>query len=196
MAEETRTIANPSPGAKVESFGAIVIMGVSGCGKSTIGRMLAKELSCPFIEGDELHDAASIAKMRTGEALSDSDRWPWLDRVANALRLALTDSGTAVAACSALKVSYRDRLRHALPSPTNFVLLDASRTELLVRLQKRADHFMPPNLLDSQLETLERPTESEDALILSATASPSDSSQSIRIWLARAGDRQNNASAR
>lgn len=158
-------------------------MGVSGCGKSTVGRLLAAEFGCPFIEGDELHDSNSIEKMRAGQPLSDEDRWPWLDRVGQAIQCSINQYGVAVAACSALKVIYRDRLASAVQAPISYVLLNASRDSLLVRIQSRSNHFMPAGLLDSQLLILEPPTKSEQALILNANASPTELCKTIRAWL-------------
>jgi len=163
---------------------AIVLMGVSGCGKSTIGRLLAEKLDCPFVEGDELHDTGNIEKMRSGIALDDTDRWPWLDRVAVATRNALGKNETAVAACSALKAAYRQRLAEAIGAPTLFVLLDVGSAELERRLQLRTGHFMPAGLLSSQLEILEKPEVSASAIQVDARATPEDVCQSIHSLLA------------
>jgi gluconokinase len=147
-------------------------MGVSGCGKSTLGALLASALDCPFLEGDDFHDARSVAKMRAGRPLVDDDRWPWLDRLGAAIGEALATHGGAVAACSALKRGYRERLRAAIAAPTRFILLDAQPQELLRRLSQRAGHYMPASLLQSQLATLERPGADEAILVLDATAPP------------------------
>jgi gluconokinase len=162
---------------------AIVVMGVSGCGKSTVGRLLAANLNCPFIEGDELHDASSIAKMRSGQSLSDEDRWPWLDRVGHAMRASIAERGAAVAACSALRNIYRDKLAGVVKTPIAFIMLEASRDELLARMHNRPDHFMPTSLLDSQLSLLEPPRQPERALILNANTSPEALCETIRAWL-------------
>ena len=133
----------------------IVVMGVSGCGKSTVGRVLAERLGWAFQEGDDLHPAANVAKMRAGVSLTDEDRWPWLDRVAAWIegRLAAGESG--VVACSALKRTYRERLaRHG---GVVFVYLEVDRQTLERRLAGRRGHYMPAALLASQLETLEEP---------------------------------------
>lgn len=148
---------------------AFIIMGVSGSGKSTLGAELARALSCSFLDGDSFHTAQAIAKMRSGEALTDEDRWPWLDSLAHAVDAEIVARGATVAACSALRRSYRDRLRQTIKAPVCFVLLDGERQELLRRISNRPGHYMPPSLLTSQLETLERPTPDEAVLILDAS---------------------------
>jgi gluconokinase len=103
-------------------------MGVSGSGKSTLGAVLAQALDCPFLDGDDFHDTAAIAKMSAGEPLTDDDRWPWLDRLGRAIGEPWRRTARAVAACSALRRSYRDRLRARHHRRPRFVLLDASPT--------------------------------------------------------------------
>lgn len=159
-------------------------MGVSGCGKSTLGALLASRLDCAFLEGDAFHDEAAVAKMRAGQALTDEDRWPWLDRLGLAVQEALASEGRVVAACSALRLSYRERLRAAIDAPVRFVLLDADREELLRRLTQRPDHYMPASLLDSQLATLERPDAEEGVFALDALFSPDQLCDSVQAWLA------------
>lgn len=134
---------------------AYVVMGVSGCGKSTVGRALAGRLGLAFRDGDELHPAANIAKMARGEPLTDADRAPWLRAVAAAL------SPGTVMACSALRRSYRDLLRAEAPCPVVFLHLHGRREVLLERMTRREGHFMPAALLDSQLATLE-PLEADE----------------------------------
>jgi carbohydrate kinase (thermoresistant glucokinase family) len=136
---------------------AIVVMGVTGSGKSTLGLALAQALGWAFVEGDTLHPPANIAKMAAGLALDDSDRIPFLDNVAH--RIA-TRTGSLVISCSALKRAYRDRLRRAEPRLL-FVLPVLSRDALQLRLQQRRHHFMPAALLDSQLADLEPPQADE-----------------------------------
>jgi carbohydrate kinase (thermoresistant glucokinase family) len=137
----------------------IVVMGVSGCGKSSVGIALAEALGARFIDGDDLHPEANKAKMSAGIPLDDSDRWPWLDLVSKALAEEVVEtsggsfSGTVVA-CSALKRAYRERILAGAPN-TFFVHLDGSREILEQRLGARSGHFMPASLLDSQLATLE-----------------------------------------
>lgn len=165
---------------------AIVVMGVSGSGKSTLGALLARALHCPFLEGDDFHDEAAVAKMRAGHALVDDDRWPWLDRLGRALEQTAAENGCAVATCSALRRSYRERLIAAAGNGTRFVLLDNDRDELLRRLSDRPGHYMPPSLLDSQLDTLERPGSDEPILALSSSAAPHDLCEAAVAWLQRA----------
>ncbi|WP_269714916.1 gluconokinase [Caulobacter sp. NIBR2454] len=162
---------------------AVIVMGVSGCGKSTLGALLADSLQCPFLEGDAFHDDRAVAKMRAGVPLNDDDRWPWLDRVASAIAEALAARGRVVAACSALRLSYRERLRTQVGSPLRFVLLEAGHDELARRLTARSGHYMPPSLLDSQLATLERPLDEEAVLILDASIPPERLRQMTEAWL-------------
>jgi gluconokinase len=163
---------------------AIIVMGVSGSGKSTLGALLAQQLGCPFIEGDALHDVASVEKMRNGHPLTDADRWPWLDRLAGTLRDAAAEHGLVVAACSALKQRYRERLGTVSEVPMAFILLDTDPQELRRRVDSRTDHYMPASLLESQLEALERPTPEEWALILDSSAAPEVLCSASRAWLA------------
>jgi len=164
---------------------AIIIMGVSGSGKSTLAALLADRLACPFFEGDSFHSEASVAKMRAGQPLTDADRWPWLDRLGAAIGFAATGQGRTVAACSALRRAYRDRLRAAIAVPTAFVLLEAGRTELTRRLENRPGHYMPASLLDSQLATLERPEADELALALDGTLPPELLADRASDWLSK-----------
>lgn len=129
-----------------------VIMGVTGCGKSTIGSLLAKQLKATFLDGDDLHPAANIAKMSSGLPLNDGDRAPWLDRIGQSLGAV---DGAVIVACSALKQSYRDRIRRQAGGPVTFLLLQGSRAVIESRMALRAGHFMPTSLLDSQFATLE-----------------------------------------
>lgn len=138
---------------------AIVVMGVSGCGKSTLARALAERLGYRFVEGDELHPAANVAKMAAGIPLDDADRAPFLDAVGRAL----AEPGGVVASCSALKRAYRDRLR-ALAGDVLFVLPDLAIGQVRERLARRAGHFMPTSLLDSQFAALEPPGPDERAI--------------------------------
>ncbi len=137
-------------------------MGVSGCGKSTIGAALAKRLGGVFQDGDDYHPAANIRKMSRGEPLSDVDRWPWLDRVGQ--RLSGAERGCLVMACSALKLAYRDRLRQQAGRDVVFVLLEGTRDCIAERMQTRSGHFMPPHLLQSQFAALEPFAPQENAL--------------------------------
>jgi len=140
-------------------------MGVSGSGKSTLGAALARALGVGFIEGDALHPPRNIAKMSVGEPLTDADRRPWLDAVAAALAEAARRKG-AVAACSALKRAYRDRIRQGAGTNVAFVYIDLDAATLHRRLAQRRGHFMPASLLDSQLAALEPPGPDEDAVVV------------------------------
>lgn len=155
-------------------IGPVVVMGVSGAGKSLIGETLAKALSVPFIEGDQLHPRANVEKMSSGIPLTDEDRWPWLDRVGEALAAASGRSDGAVASCSALKKSYRDRLRAAVGPRLRFVFLSGDRALLEERMTARKHHFMPAGLLDSQFATLEAPTDEADVLTVDVSPTPDE----------------------
>ena len=130
----------------------VCVMGVSAAGKSTVGIALADALGVPFADADSLHSAANRTKMNAGTALTDDDRWPWLDAVG--ARFGASEGTGLVMACSALRRVYRDRIRAAGPGVV-FVHLTGSRELLLSRAQTRTDHFMPASLLDSQVATLE-----------------------------------------
>ena len=147
---------------------AIVVMGVAGSGKTSVGERLAAHYGCPFRDADEFHPAANIAKMSVGIALNDDDRWPWLDAIAAAIRDAAPNG--IVVACSALKRVYRERISERAARPVTFVFLDGSLATLRQRIGGRRGHFMPPSLLDSQLATLERPSPDEDAVRVSIDA--------------------------
>lgn len=162
----------------------IVVMGVSGSGKSTLGAVLAQTLHCDFQEGDELHPPANVDKMRAGIALDDADRQPWLERVAAWITTQGERQRDGVVSCSALKRSYRDRLRRADPE-LRFVYLQLPRIELEQRLRQR-DHFMPASLLDSQLRTLQEPAADERALTLDGRVAMAANVAKVRDWLSRA----------
>jgi gluconokinase len=143
----------------------LVLMGVSGCGKSTIGALLARRLGWPMIEGDEFHSVTSIAKMREAVPLTDADRWPWLDAIAARLD-AWRDAGSSgIVTCSALKRVYRDRLASGRPN-VRFIYLKGGPDLIRPRLVNRLGHFMPPDLLDSQFAALEEPMADEPVLTL------------------------------
>lgn len=133
-------------------------MGVSGCGKSTIGERLGKELSLPFYDADDFHPIENITKMASGKPLNDADRAPWLQLLAEKIVEWEADGG-AVIACSALKQAYRDTLTSTTEDTVKFVFLEGSKAVLYTRLTSRESHFMPKTLLDSQLSTLEVPHE-------------------------------------
>lgn len=145
-------------------------MGVSAAGKTSVGTELARRLGARFVDADDLHPSTNVAKMASGEPLTDADRRPWLDEVAAVLRSA----EAVVVACSALKRTYRDRLRGDRAAGIEFVLLDVPRDILERRIEARVDHFMPPSLLDDQLATLERPTPDETDVVIVSAIGPRD----------------------
>lgn len=149
----------------------LIIMGVSGCGKSTVGEHLAHRIGVPFLEGDALHPARNVALMAAGTPLTDADRAGWLDAIADHLSGLGPDAGLVVS-CSALKRAYRDHLR-AAATDVQFVHLHGTRAMLTTRLRARQGHYMPPALLDSQLDTLEIPSADEAVLTLDI-AEPAD----------------------
>ena len=146
--------------------GAVIVMGVTSCGKTSVGEGLAAELNCPFIEGDKLHPASNIAKMSAGTPLDDADRWPWLDIIGKAIKAECDKGHGVVASCSALKKVYRQKLAEAVERPITFIHLNGSRDLLAARMADRKGHFMPTSLLDSQLATIEVPGPGETALHL------------------------------
>ena len=161
----------------------LVIMGVSGCGKSTVGQQLASHFKCDFLEGDSLHSQQNLALMAAGTPLSDEDRAAWLDAIAQLLSDFPHDKGLMVS-CSALKRIYRDRLRLASPV-LRFVHLQGDRGVLATRLLGRQGHFMPPSLLDSQLDILEPPGADENAMSINIAKTVSSIVESIAGQLAQ-----------
>ena len=145
---------------------AIVVMGVSGAGKTTVGRALAEALRAEFIDGDDLHSDAARAKMAAGHALNDDDRWPWLDRVG----AALAGRERRIVAASALKRAYRDRIRLRAGPALRFVYLFAESSAIRARVAARPSHYMPASLVDSQFATLEPPRDESDVIAWPADA--------------------------
>jgi gluconokinase len=152
--------------------GLYLIMGVCGSGKSLIGAMLARELDIAFVDGDDLHPPDNVKRMAAGTPLTDADRHGWLVAIAARLREAKRAGVGLVAACSALKRSYRDLLRSLGDADVRFVYLAGSRPLLAERMATRRGHFMPPSLLDSQLATLEEPSPDERAWVCDITQAP------------------------
>ena len=152
---------------------ALVVMGVSGSGKSTVGKELAARLLWPYADGDSFHSPENVAKMAAGIPLTDADRWPWLRTVEHWIAEELRAGSSCVVGCSALRTSYRDLLREAttgLPGGTvRFVFLDVDRELLRQRLIARHGHFMHADMLDSQLATLEPPSAAEHSITISIT---------------------------
>jgi gluconokinase len=163
------------------SVSAVVVVGVSGAGKSTIARGLAERLGWDLAEGDDLHPAANVAKMAAGQPLTDADREPWLAAVAGWIDGEIEAGRNGVITCSALKRSYRNRLRRP---QVLFVYLSVPRAELERRLQSRTGHYMPASLLASQLEALEPPGEDEAALTIAASDDPARNVELITARLA------------
>ena len=135
----------------------LVLMGVAGCGKSSVGAALSAALAVPYVDGDDLHPVAHVEKMRRGEPLTDADRWPWLDQVADCLHAKAPVS----IGCSALKRAYRDRIRGGAQGKVAFVHLSGSRDVIAARMAARKGHYMPLSLLDSQFAALELPSPDE-----------------------------------
>ena len=163
----------------------VVVMGVSGSGKTVVGAALAASLGWPFLDGDDFHPPANVAKMASGTPLVDADRWPWLDRIAGEMAAVLARGGNAVVAWSALRQAYRDRLAAAARAPgdVRFVYLKGDFDMIATRLAARKHRYMPATLLASQFATLEEPA---DAIVVDAGAAIADEVASIRERLAAA----------
>ena len=153
----------------------ILLMGVTASGKSTVGKRLALELGWRFLEGDDFHSPENIEKLRQGEPLNDEDRKPWLEAIRGAIRTAIERGENAVVACSALKEPYRRMLQ--VGEQVIFVYLKATIPLIQERLKRRVGHFMNPNLIQSQFDTLEEP---EEALQIDAGLTPAEIVQVIR----------------
>jgi gluconokinase len=149
---------------------ALVVMGVSGSGKSTVADALAKKLSWIYEDGDRFHPPSNVAKMSAGHPLTDEDRWPWLQAIADEIDRVCKAGQHAVIACSALKRTYRDVLVHGR-TDVRIVFLDGTKDLIASRLALRKGHFMPPGLLDSQFKTLEPPEANENPVTASIDAS-------------------------
>jgi gluconokinase len=148
---------------------ALIVMGVSGAGKSTIAEALARRLHWRYEDGDTFHPASNVAKMKAGHPLSDDDRWPWLQAIANEIDRLGSAGERAVIACSALKRAYRDVLVHGRRD-VRIVFLSGTQTLIASRLASRKGHFMPPDLLASQFRTLEPPGHDEHPITISIEA--------------------------
>ncbi len=166
----TQTSAPPTPSASTARW---VVMGVCGCGKSTVGIALARRFCVAFVEGDKFHPAANVEKMSAGMPLDDDDRAGWLQALADQIRQARDRNAGLVVSCSALKRRYRDVLRQADPG-LRFAHLHGPRELIAARLGGRADHYMPPALLDSQLRDLEPLQRDEGGLCLDIALPPGE----------------------
>lgn len=149
---------------------AVVVMGVAGSGKTTIGEKLAERLGWPYQDADKFHPAANVQKMSAGHPLTDEDRWPWLRAIADEIDRVCSRAGHVVIGCSALKRAYRDVLVHDRDD-VRIVYLDGSQELIARRLKARKGHFMPPALLDSQFSTLQPPGPDEHPVTVSIDAS-------------------------
>lgn len=153
-------------------FAAVVVMGVSGSGKSTIGQGLASALGCPFRDADSFHPPENIAKMSRGEPLTDEDRWPWLRAIAAWIAERRVDGTPGVVTCSALKRRYRDLITERQRPDVALVYLKGGKDLIAARLAARKGHFMPPELLQSQFDALEAPGPDEHPITASVDATP------------------------
>ena len=158
----------------VPGVAAIVVMGVSGAGKSTVGRLMAARLDCPFRDADSFHPKANIEKMSRGEPLTDQDRWPWLDAIAAWIAEHRAAGTTCVVTCSALKRVYRDIVTDRQRDDVRLVYLKGGFDLIAARLAARTDHFMPPALLKSQFDALEEPRADERAITAEIDAAPEE----------------------
>jgi gluconokinase len=161
----------------------IIVFGVTGSGKTSIGKQLARQLGWTFYDADDFHSPASVEKMRSGIPLTDDDRWPWLDRLRQLIADAQSRGEQVVLACSALKRAYRERLSAGLD--VTFIYLEADRGLIAARLRQRTNHFMNPQLLTSQFEALEEPARSESAVVVSAADTPDAIVEHIRAAVKR-----------
>jgi len=163
----------------------ILLMGVCGCGKSTLGEKLAEKTGGCFIEGDELHPESNIRKMSSGQPLCDEDRWPWFDQISAAVAARKPQDDLIFVTCSALKESYRQYLIKSFGSDWKVIHLKGSFDLIHQRMQKR-EHFMPASLLQSQFDTLEEPTYGTDRLLtLSINQSMNEMVAEAMQWLGR-----------
>ena len=159
----------------------LIIFGVSGAGKTTIGKLLAEELGWQFYEADDFHPRANIEKMRSGLPLTDEDRWPWLERLREQIMRSLAAKENAVLACSALKRVYREHLR--VSGDVKFVFLRGDYALIERQLRRRRGHFMSPALLQSQFADLEEPQPDEDVLTIDLGRSPQELVDEIKAKL-------------
>lgn len=157
----------------------LVLMGVSGSGKSTVAGILAGALKWDLQEGDDLHPQSNVEKMSSGEPLTDEDRWPWLETIAEWIREHTENEEPGIITCSALKRRYRDVLAEGSGSDVVFVHLAGTKERLSGRLNARMDHFMPSSLLDTQLSTLEPIESDENAIVVDVGPKPAKVAENI-----------------
>ena len=165
----------------------VIVFGVSGAGKTTIGKLLAEQLGWRFYEGDDFHPRANIEKMRSGRPLTDEDRWPCLERLREQITRSLTAKENAVLACSALKRAYRDRLH--VSDDVKFVFLRGNYALIEKQLRQRRGHFMNPALLKSQFADLEEPESDEDAVTIELGRPPEELVEEIKARLSSASNK-------
>jgi gluconokinase len=159
----------------------IIVFGVSGTGKTTVGKLLARELGWQFFEADDFHPTANVEKMRSGHPLTDEDRWPWLDCLRKQIAQSLSNGENAVLACSALKRAYRDRLR--VSDEVKFVFLRGDYALVEKQLRSRRGHFMNAALLQSQFDDLQEPQADEHALTVALGRAPEEIVEEIEANL-------------
>jgi gluconokinase len=177
-----KSMAEQSATRDLSNIRLLVVMGVAGCGKTSIGENLAAAIGGMFLDGDAFHPESNIQKMSQGVALTDEDRWPWL--MIFGRQIAAQD-GTVIGGCSSLKRAYRDYITDAAGEPVLFIYLKGSRELISERMGKREGHFMPTSLLDSQFATLEVPTKDECAIHVDIDATMDEIVQRIRQKIAR-----------
>jgi carbohydrate kinase (thermoresistant glucokinase family) len=158
---------------------AVVVMGVSGAGKSTVGRLIAAQLRCEFRDADSFHPRANIEKMSRGEPLTDDDRWPWLNAIAAWIAERRVKGETGVVTCSALKRAYRDVVTDKQNADVRLVYLKGDFDLIESRLKTRTGHFMPPGLLQSQFDALEEPRADERPITVSVDATPEEIAERV-----------------
>lgn len=185
----TRTDVDEDSEVGVSTQRVIVVMGVAGTGKTTVGQLLAEALGVPYAEGDAFHPAANVAKMSAGTPLDDADRRPWLDAIGEWIRNSADRRGGVIAA-SSLKRAYRDRLRAAAPGAV-FVHLAGDRPLIEKRMAARKGHFMPTTLLDSQFATLEPLQDDELGVVVDVSGSPEDITERALAALRRLPTHEN-----
>lgn len=159
----------------------VVVFGVSGAGKTTVGKLLAQQMRWHFYEADDFHSPANVEKMQRGVPLTDEDRWPWLEKLHERIEQCVAADENAVLACSALKRAYRDRLR--VSSQVKFVFLRGEYALIEQQLRARHGHFMKAELLRSQFADLEEPQPDEDVLTIDLGKTPAELVQEIKVKL-------------